>query len=512
MDIDQKAVRSSAGRVRVGYALLALALVGVALYFWPSGSEWNTLYYPPVGLLSAVVIVVGVRAHRPENASGWYCIAAGIAVCMGGDILWRLSDIVGVISTSSYDILYLAGYAALITGVIRLLPTGRRDLSSVLDISIVVVAGAVVVWVFLAAPYAGDSSLLFWEKVTSLIYPLMDFVLFAGVAKGVLMAGRTSVSSTLLLAAASMTFVTDLVYGVGLLDGSYVPGGILDAGWLAAFLTCGVAALHPSMSTPTTTSEHSASRMNRLWVVGSALFVMPVILAVLASLSMPLHLVEIVAASMVMTALVLVRLGFLMKELRAKVIEVEARRRELDLALSEREVLTQELFHNANHDALTGLSGRALFYQRAEQALSIRGATSALLFIDLDDFKTVNDTFGHQCGDQLLMQVAERLRALLRFGDAIGRFGGDEFAVLLQQVSNDKARQVADRIVESLAMPFELDDTIVAIGASVGGAIGGDGTDIDALVSAADTAMYVAKGRGKNSSVFVGDRQLTLSS
>ena len=505
-------MKPSVGLLRAGYCLLALASGAVGLYYLFPGGAVNALFYDIVGFLSAIAIVLAVRARRPANAAGWYCIAAGLALWMGGDFLWSLAEIraVPIQYPSPSDALYMAGYVALIAGVVRLLPTGRRDLSSLLDISIVVIAGAVVVWVFLAAPYAGDSSLLFWEKVISLSYPLLDFALFAVVARFVLMAGRTSVSSTVFLAAASLVFVADLVYGIQLLDGSYVSGGLLDAGWLVAYVLFAVSAMHPSMSARTTTNPQAGSRMSRLWVVGSALFLMPTILALLALLSMPLHVPVMVGASMITIALVLGRLGLLMRELRSKVIELEARRHDLDLALDEREVLTQELFHNAHHDALTGLSGRSLFYTRAEQALSIRGATSALLFVDLDDFKMVNDTFGHHCGDQLLIQVADRLRSQLRFGDAVGRFGGDEFAVLLRQVSNNKARQMADRIVETLRMPFELDDTIVAIGASVGGAIGGDGTGIDDLVSAADSAMYEAKSRGKNSCVFVGDRELTL--
>ena len=123
--------------------------------------------------------------------------------------------------------------------------------------------------------------------------------------------------------------------------------------------------------------------------------------------------------------------------------------------------LYQELRHRSLHDPLTGLANRSLFVDRAEHAIArlarTAGAALAVLFIDIDDFKTVNDTLGHARGDRLLILVAERLRTVIRAGDTAARFGGDEFALLLEDVSSvDAALAVAARATDILAEPFDL--------------------------------------------------------
>jgi len=170
--------------------------------------------------------------------------------------------------------------------------------------------------------------------------------------------------------------------------------------------------------------------------------------------------------------------------------------------VSERKALEEELKHQAFHDALSGLANRALFLDRLEHALA-RAARSqsllAVLFLDLDDFKLVNDSFGHAAGDGLLVAVAGRLAKSLRAGDTAARFGGDEFAVLLEEISGlEEVSQVAERIITELRVPWAVDDHEVQVHASIGIAIGAAGAEGPAeLLQAADVAMYSAKSRGK---------------
>ena len=170
--------------------------------------------------------------------------------------------------------------------------------------------------------------------------------------------------------------------------------------------------------------------------------------------------------------------------------------------VSERKALEEELKHQAFHDALSGLANRALFLDRLEHALA-RAARSqsllAVLFLDLDDFKLVNDSFGHAAGDGLLVAVAGRLASSLRAGDTAARFGGDEFAVLLEEISGfEEACQVAERIIGELRVPLAIDDHEVQVHASIGIAISPAGVEDPAeLLQAADVAMYSAKSRGK---------------
>ena len=152
-------------------------------------------------------------------------------------------------------------------------------------------------------------------------------------------------------------------------------------------------------------------------------------------------------------------------------------------------------------DSLTGLPNRRLFRDRVGHALARAGrrpGASAVLFIDLDKFKDVNDSLGHPTGDQLLTLVAERLRAVVRPGDTVARLGGDEFAVLAEDVVGEAdAVGLAGRVLDALAAPFPLRNKELAVGASVGVALSTPGDTVDELLRNADVAMYNAKNAGR---------------
>jgi diguanylate cyclase (GGDEF)-like protein/PAS domain S-box-containing protein len=171
--------------------------------------------------------------------------------------------------------------------------------------------------------------------------------------------------------------------------------------------------------------------------------------------------------------------------------------------ITERSQLEQQLTHQAFHDALTGLANRALFRDRLGHAMArARGAGGyGVLFIDLDDFKTVNDSLGHAAGDSLLREMTVRLRECLRDGDTAARLGGDEFAILLEDVDGDEhCVTIAQRLLEALHTPFEIAGTDVTTGASIGIALGTPGatTTPEDLMRNADLALYDAKNAGKN--------------
>jgi diguanylate cyclase (GGDEF)-like protein/PAS domain S-box-containing protein len=167
--------------------------------------------------------------------------------------------------------------------------------------------------------------------------------------------------------------------------------------------------------------------------------------------------------------------------------------------ITERALYQERLTRQAFQDTLTGLANRARFQERLEEALRQRGNTVGLLFVDLDRFKVINDSLGHDAGDQLLREVAERLSAGLREGDTLARLGGDEFTVLLPDISGPEvAVAVAERIIAHLKAPFDLPGHSVVVGASVGIATGVASRDRpDALLRDADAAMYEAKAGGR---------------
>ncbi len=174
-------------------------------------------------------------------------------------------------------------------------------------------------------------------------------------------------------------------------------------------------------------------------------------------------------------------------------------RQVIDVA-TERDRVDKALVHEATHDSLTGLMNRASITAAVGSLMSHRDRRFdvAFLFVDLDRFTQANDTFGHQIGDQILMQVADRLRSAARDGDLIGRTGGDEFGLLLQEASSEVAWEVAEQIVDAIDEPFHVNGIEVIIGASVGIVVAGpDSHDADMLLSEADQAMYNAKSSGK---------------
>lgn len=167
----------------------------------------------------------------------------------------------------------------------------------------------------------------------------------------------------------------------------------------------------------------------------------------------------------------------------------------------------ERLHHLAHHDALTGLPNRVLFVERLKHALqraNHRKRAVAVMFLDMDRFKMVNDTLGHEAGDRLLQAMAARLLACVREGDTIARFGGDEFAGLLNDVASpEDVAPIVGKFLEALAPPFVIDGHELFVGGSIGVSLyPDDGTDPQTLMKNADTAMYSAKQRGGNSSEF----------
>jgi diguanylate cyclase (GGDEF)-like protein/PAS domain S-box-containing protein len=183
--------------------------------------------------------------------------------------------------------------------------------------------------------------------------------------------------------------------------------------------------------------------------------------------------------------------------------------------ITEHEQLKQQLAHQAFHDSLTGLPNKDLFRDRIDQAVARLHRNDhrvAVLFVDLDDFKSVNDTLGHWAGDALLVEISERLTNQLRVADTAARLGGDEFAVLVDDLTDDSvAVDIAQRIIEALQEQIVIGTRHLTLTASIGIAYGNTEADADQLVRNADIAMYAAKARGKNCvRVFTPDIHATV--
>ena len=170
--------------------------------------------------------------------------------------------------------------------------------------------------------------------------------------------------------------------------------------------------------------------------------------------------------------------------------------------ITDRKRLESKLIHDALHDPLTGLANRVLVRDHVERALARQGrglGVVAVLFVDLDDFKHVNDSYGHPVGDEILVQVAARMVAAVRAEDVVGRQSGDEFAVVLERVANQgEAILAAERILRELRRPIVLGGRSIVVGGSIGIALAPEhDATVEDLVTRADAAMYAAKAEGK---------------
>ena len=475
------------GRLAAGYLLVAA--LAVALHrALPTGSLEQNLLYDAIGLTAVVAILYGVHRHRPPRALPWLLIAASQLLFVTGDALWTVLELMGESPFPSIaDVAYLLGYPVLVvafTAAIRLRVRGG-DRSGLLDGSILSAAAGLVGWVVLVRPVldAADDPI---SLLVTAAYPLGDLMVL-GVAIGLLATpGARTPSFVLLISSIVLLFVADAAYAFQVASGTYVDGGLLDTLWLASYVTISAGALHGSMrdvAAPHPVSVAWLSRL-RLSLLAIAMLTGPLLILVV-NFRWESDVPILALGSAFLSVLVLVRL--------ATVVRALAR----DNAA--RITLEGELSYRASHDPLTGLPNRRRFIERLEGVLTLpERRPLSVLFLDLDDFKTVNDSLGHAAGDALLVSVATRLQRNLREEDLAARLGGDEFGIILDGKEAPAAARVAERLLAALDEPVEVDGRQVTARASIGIVDGSAaGATTAQLLANADIAMYEAKDDGK---------------
>ncbi|HXG27200.1 MAG TPA: GGDEF domain-containing protein [Candidatus Binatia bacterium] len=481
-------------RTATSWTWLGVALVGglltLAFVALPAGSVEQSAVYDAAGLAAIAAALYGIRLHRPASRQPWLLLALGQLSFVAGDIIWTTLAALGEDPfPSPADAAYLLGYPILAVGLgvaIRRRIAGG-DRAGLLDGAILATGAAVVWWTFVLGPLTETSDPDPVGFLFGIAYPLGDLLLI-GMALGLLVApGARSTSFRLLVANLLALLVGDLVFGLQSVAGTYVDGGLLDVTWLAGYVLFGMAATHPSMARVFEPSPISVALLGpvRIVLLAVAMLVGPALLLVDHANESSVVLV-VAGASAIVSILVLVRLAGMV--------------RNLSRDIQRREVLEAQLSYQAHHDPLTGLANRRRFFGAVHDVLDT-GKGLTVLFIDLDDFKDVNDGLGHDAGDALLTEIGRRLVAVLRPNDLGCRIGGDEFAALLPGLVDPRdGEMVARRVLEVLARPLTIEGRELSVRASIGvaAADADEAVSVDELLRRADVAMYHAKAAGKH--------------
>ena len=463
---------------------MASTLVVAALYFaLPTTTVSKLVLYNGIGLSAVIAILCGIRVNRPANARAWKLIAAGAGSFLSADICYYILEAVRKDTPfpSPADALYLGMYPLVIAGLLGLLreASPERDWAGLVDAALIAVGTFAMLGILVMDRYLTADGYALAGRVISVAYPVMDVALIAVAARLAGVVHLKQPSYALLTAGLCSLLVADTIYGLLNSAGVFETGGVADAFWIGFYILIGSAALHPASGRTMTRREVRVGQITKMRLAVLCLVVVAVPVINLAW-GKPYDKMLMNLSSMAISLLVIVRMMGLMS-----IVQTNERR----------------AVHDARHDALTGLANRVLFSERVENFVSGRGdGVVAVLFVDLDDFKVVNDSLGHHRGDELLVTVSERLRACVRDVDVVARLGGDEFAILLESaVDRHDAIGVAERVQTLLAAPIEVGDREVLITASVGICIErrSDVQRADVLLRAADVAMYRAKGKGK---------------
>jgi diguanylate cyclase (GGDEF)-like protein len=415
----------------------------------------------------------------------WLILAAGAFSLAAGDIGYSLVPGWDVFPGPP-DALYVAGYLAFCWALILFERHSGGGVGAILDAGIMVVAAGMVLWTLAIGPILEDRDLAPVALAIAIAYPLLDVALIGLLARGVMSSAVRGTSLRLFAAGVVAYLASDIAYSVESVTDTYV-GGWIDAGWLAGYALWGAAALHPSMTHFVPDAHGTDELTGRRLLVISVVAVTPVGMAGAAQvLYGDIDPLVVALTGLAMFGLVVARLAGMMR----------TQRRLLDQRL----VLEWTLARQALEDPLTGLPNRRGFLEHLAEAVARDRDRVAVLFLDLDDFKSVNDSLGHAAGDRLLVAVGERLRSVTRAGDAVARLGGDEFALLAEDCPSEaSALAFADRVHRAVSAPVAIADTTLLVRASVGVAVGGaDAADAQTLMRDADLAVYRAKSLGKD--------------
>ena len=476
---------------------MAVFLLATAVVWAGLGSDWVTMAITDgsavVTAFAGAVLVLRAARLPGGNRSGWTLFGIAMLLWGLGEVLWTSYEVVREVDVpypSVADIAYLGAVPFAVAGLLAFArgSGARFRARTILDGCLVSGSLLFITWALVLGPawrtYAGDT----WSHVVTIAYPMTDLVL-AVLALVTVQWGRTSQRSSLYVIAAGLLVMAaaDTAYTWISTYSTFSTTNPISMLWPAAYLLIAVAAvLRPGIDRRAVTRVEPAAAVLIPYIplLGAIAVAAPRLLD-----GRPLG-PFLTVNGIALVAIVLIRQALTAWDLRTTVG-----------ALNDRE---HELRRLALADPLTGLANRASFGASLEAATSAPDVDPAVIYIDLDGFKRVNDSFGHAAGDELLVEVSRRLAACAGPRMMLARLGGDEFVVLVED-GQDEATEVARLILQSFTQPFQLDGQSIPFQASIGIAAAPTGGSPDEAVRRADAAMYVAKTSGKGRAVTYPD-------
>ncbi len=493
------------GRWWLGYlgTTLAIGAVGPVL-----PGVVQLILYSLVGTSVALAVWAGIRLHRPVRPAAWWMLLTAVSANVLANLSWAVCGVLGVQvpAFSVLDVLYYSMYP-LLTVALAILPVHSRygsALAGMTEAGIITCSAAVLWWTALVDPLIVDPHRL-PQDADFVAYPVLDLMLLTMAVRLALISGTKVVSFLFIVASAIALFSADTAYFWHVVLGGDMDGTPFTViAWMLANALLGSAALHPSMGRVATAGPATAQE----GIVALPAYVLMVVLTpVVTGVSLVHEIrqdtIEVLdvavplAATTLTAVLVVTRLRQLNRVAQRRATDLDARTTDLEGALRSQADLQHELRHRALHDPLTALPNRTLLHERLGLLLHQR-VRGALLIVDLDGFKDVNDRFGHTMGDDLLLGVAQRITELLGPVTFVARPGGDEFAVLLEDVSAAGAAECGGRLLAAMRRPVRVGDHQLVVTVSVGLRHLEPGADTVDMLRDADLALHAAKARGKD--------------
>lgn len=488
--------------MRIGFSravwivFFACGLLGMGLFTLRLGPEAESALYVAYSCAATAAVLTGVHLHRPRPLSSWLLIGAGQAFNALGDFAFTRSRYLHdpAMPPDLFEWIYLIGQVCFLIGLAQIFIRYRRliNRNAVTQGAMVAIGLATLIWVQVVSPnLARGFSWIEWGRI--LVYPVCLVVIFS-VASIFLMTGMGTRWSYRLLFVGIMFYAIGLsfyiqfttntapILRVGLSTIPYM----VDAAYSLAYLLIGAAYLHPSMRDFHDDFAEKGDTVTRmeLGLLAGAFWVSPLAYALSNPGGINLDMLVLMSSMLLIFGLNEWRMARL-------VLTLEAQNKELH---RHREML----HYQANHDALTGLPNRTYLYNHLEEMMEQirrRGVPGAVFLIDVNNFKQVNDTLGHDEGDRVLKEVASAFCTLKRKEDVVGRWGGDEFMIVLENLPDEaSARALARRLHQEMRWSVSGSEGSVALSISIGICLIPTGNEkLQTIVKKADLALYQAK-------------------